>query len=91
MNKYNISIGQDPFDLNQIIEFLSKIFGPNYYKANVIKKYIIDQELKIKFLEIKAMKPGEYQNPFPKNSPLIDLYRDGKAIDRFQDLLCANS
>ena len=49
------------------------------------------EELKIKFLEIKAMKPGEYQNPFPKNSPLMDPYRDGKAIDRFRDLLCANS
>ncbi len=44
-------------------------------------------ELKIKILELKKLKPGAYQNPIPMNSPLIDPYRDGKALDRFRDLL----
>jgi len=37
-------------------------------------------------LEIKA-NPEKHRNPFPKNSPLMDPYRDGKAIQRFQKLL----
>jgi len=37
-------------------------------------------------LEIKR-NPEDYQNPIPMNSPLMDPYRDGKAIDRFRDLL----
>ena len=45
------------------------------------------EELKAKVLKIKAMKPGTYQNPIPMNSPFMDPYRDGKAIDRFRDLL----
>ena len=45
------------------------------------------QELKTKVMEIKEMKAGTYQNPMPMNSPLMDPYRDGKAIDRFRDLL----
>jgi len=44
-------------------------------------------ELKARVLEIKLMKPSDYQNPIPMNSPLMDLYRDGRAIDRFRDLL----
>lgn len=45
------------------------------------------EELKAKVLEIKEMKSGYYQNPIPMNSPLMDPYRDGRAIDRFRDLL----
>ncbi|MCK4465145.1 MAG: polysaccharide biosynthesis PFTS motif protein, partial [Bacteroidales bacterium] len=45
------------------------------------------EELKSKVLEIKDMKAGTYQNPIPVNLPLMDPYRDGKAIDRFRDLL----
>jgi len=44
-------------------------------------------ELKTKVLEIKEMNPGNYRNPVSMNSPLMDPYRDGKAIDRFRDLL----
>ncbi|MCG2756954.1 MAG: polysaccharide biosynthesis PFTS motif protein [Desulfobacteraceae bacterium] len=44
-------------------------------------------ELKIKILELKNLNPGAYQNPMPMNSPLMDPYRDGKAIDRFRELL----
>jgi len=45
-------------------------------------------ELKARVLEIKAVEEGEYKNPIPADSPLMDPYRDGKAIDRFRDLLC---
>jgi hypothetical protein len=45
------------------------------------------EELKAKVMEIKEMKSCSYQNPMPMNSPLMDPYRDGKAIDRFRDLL----
>jgi polysaccharide biosynthesis PFTS motif protein len=44
-------------------------------------------ELKTKVMEIKGMKPGYYDDPIPKNSSLMDPYRDGKAIDRFRKLL----
>ena len=44
------------------------------------------EELKAKVLEIKD-KSGYYQNPIPMNSPLMDPYRDGKAIERFRKLL----
>ena len=44
------------------------------------------EELKSKVLEIKR-NPEDYQNPIPMNSPLMDPYRDRKAIDRFRDLL----
>ena len=45
------------------------------------------EELKSKVLEIKEMDPMNYRNPIPVDSPLMDPYRDGKAIDRFRDLL----
>jgi len=44
-------------------------------------------ELKEKVQEIKNMKPGVYQNPIRLDSPLMDPYRDGKAIDRFREKL----
>ncbi|MFQ5647372.1 MAG: hypothetical protein ACE5GM_10610, partial [bacterium] len=47
-------------------------------------------ELKTRVVEIKEMKPGTYKNPFPQDSPLMDPFRDGKAIDRFRDLLLSN-
>ncbi len=46
-------------------------------------------ELKTKVLEIKEMNSRNYKNPIPMNSPLMDPYRDRKAIDRFRDLLTA--
>ncbi len=45
------------------------------------------EELKAMVLEFKKIRPNAYQNPIPKNSPLMDPYRDGKAINRFRDLL----
>lgn len=45
------------------------------------------KEFKQRILEIKSMKDRIYQNPIPVNSSLMDPYRDGKAIDRFRDLL----
>lgn len=47
------------------------------------------EELKLKVLEIKSVEHGAYQNPVPIASPLMDPYRDGKAIDRFRELLCS--
>ena len=43
-------------------------------------------ELKTKVLEIKDQS-GDYQNPIPMNSSIMDPYRDRKAIDRFRKLL----
>lgn len=48
------------------------------------------EDLKKMILEIKGMKPGEYENPIPIYSPLLDPFRDGKAIDRFRDLLISS-
>ena len=45
------------------------------------------EELEAMVLEFKEMKSNNYQNPISKNSPLMDPYRDGKAIDRFRDLI----
>jgi len=47
-------------------------------------------ELKNRVLEIKKLQKDTYQNPIPVNSPLMDPYRDGKAIDRFIELLTTN-
>ena len=45
------------------------------------------EELKTMVLKLMEIKPGAYQNPIPENSILMDPYRDGKAIDRFRELL----
>jgi len=45
------------------------------------------KEFKQRILEIKSIKEGAYQLPISLGSPLMDPYRDGKAIDRFRDLL----
>jgi polysaccharide biosynthesis PFTS motif protein len=47
------------------------------------------EELQTKVIEMKDMKTGIHQNPIPLNSNFMDPYRDGKAIDRFRDLLIA--
>lgn len=45
------------------------------------------EELKAMVLKFKEIKPNDYQNPIPENSILMDPYRDGKAVDRFRELL----
>jgi len=57
-----------------------------YGKAGEVVTHNYD-ELKTKILENKEKNPGNYKNPIPMNSPLMDPYRDRKAIDRFRDLL----
>ena len=44
-------------------------------------------ELKAEVIKAKETEPGYYKNPIPINSPLIDPYRDRKAIERFRELL----
>ena len=44
-------------------------------------------ELRTKIQEIRATGSDNYQNPIPMDSPLADPYCDGKAVDRFRDLL----
>lgn len=56
-----------------------------YGKAEGVVTHSYD-ELKKKVLEIKEQSGG-YQNPIPMDSPLMDPYRDRKAIDRFRKLL----
>ena len=65
---------------------LSDIFIPKL-RGVVTHSY---DELKTRLDEVMAMKQNELQNPFPLNSSLMDPYRDGKAIDLFRDLLCAD-
>ncbi len=45
------------------------------------------EDLRKMIIKIKGMKPGEYKNPIPIYSPLLDPFRDGKAVDRFKDIL----
>lgn len=57
-----------------------------YAKAGGITTHSYD-EMKSKLQEIKALEHGVYHNHLPVDSPLMDPCRDGKAIDRFRDLL----
>ena len=45
------------------------------------------KDLKKKVMEIKSASLETYRNPLHISSPLMDPYRDGKAIDRFRNLL----
>ena len=60
--------------------------GTPYAEAGGIMTHSYE-ELKAKVMEIKNMQANFYNNPIPINSPLMDPYRDGKAIDRFRELL----
>lgn len=44
MNNFNISIEDDSFHLDEIIEFLAKIYGPNYFDARRIQGAILRNE-----------------------------------------------
>jgi GNAT superfamily N-acetyltransferase len=44
MSEYLISLGNDQLNLNEVIEFVSKIFGPNYYEASIMQRQIIEHE-----------------------------------------------
>lgn len=49
--------------------------------------------LKSAVLRVKGVEPGALRrrlNPLPTDSPLLDPYRDGRAIERFRDLLTAD-
>jgi len=48
------------------------------------------EELKLKVLEIRRMGTETYKNPVQTGSPLMDPFRDGKAIDRFRELLVSS-
>ena len=61
-----------------------------YAKAGGVTTHSYN-ELKLKIEEIKSMERGAYKNPFPKDSPLMDPYRDGKAINRFIELLSSHT
>lgn len=44
MEKYKISIGQKELNREEIVDFLSRIFGPNYYDALLVQGAILDAE-----------------------------------------------
>lgn len=44
MKQYSIRIGDNNDSLDEIVEFLAKIFGPNYYDAKIIQELIIKHE-----------------------------------------------
>lgn len=60
-----------------------------YGKTNGITTHTYE-ELKNLVTKIKNLGQNEYKNPIPTSSPLLDPYRDGKAIERFRDLLISN-
>lgn len=45
------------------------------------------EELRSKVLQVRNLGPKRYTNSIVKDSPYMDPYRDGKAIDRFRELL----
>jgi polysaccharide biosynthesis PFTS motif protein len=49
------------------------------------------KELKAKVMEIKDMPSDTYKTPIPLDSNLLDPFRDGKAVDRFRDLLVSGN
>lgn len=44
MPEYLVSVGNDQLDLDEVIEFVSRVFGPNYYEASIIQRQIIENE-----------------------------------------------
>lgn len=46
-------------------------------------------ELKETVLKHIKNRGNKYENPIPQGHPMLDPFRDGKAIERFRDLLCA--
>ncbi|MBW1716349.1 MAG: GNAT family N-acetyltransferase [Deltaproteobacteria bacterium] len=44
MSEYIVSIGDERLDLNEVIEFLSRIFGPNYFEASFMQRQIVEHE-----------------------------------------------
>jgi hypothetical protein len=59
-----------------------------YAKAGVVTHGY--DELKAEVLRIRAAGADGFKDPFPPGSPLMDPYRDGRAIDRFRQLLLAD-
>jgi len=47
-------------------------------------------ELRSLVERLRVAGPDGFRNPFPPGSPLIDPFRDGKAIDRFRQLLTSS-
>jgi polysaccharide biosynthesis PFTS motif protein len=45
------------------------------------------EELKQKVLDLKKDGPESYVSPLPADSPLMDPYMDGSAVERFRELL----
>lgn len=61
----------------------------SYGKAGGVVTHSYD-ELKAKVLAIKSADKKEYRNPLPTEFQLMDPYCDGKAIDRFRELLISS-
>lgn len=57
-----------------------------YGKIHGVTTHSYD-ELKARVLEIKSIGDGTYRTPMPLESPLMDPFRDGKAIERFRKIL----
>jgi polysaccharide biosynthesis PFTS motif protein len=64
------------------------------YRSNIYSEFdhVVTHgydELKDTVLKHMRNRENRYDNPIPEGHPLIDPFRDGKAIERFRDLLCA--
>lgn len=44
MSDYTIAIGDDSFNKDEVIEFLARIYGPNYFDARVFQGFTIENE-----------------------------------------------
>lgn len=67
MNDYKISVGEKDLEMEEIIDFLSKIFGPNYHDASAIKEAIFDTE--------PSISPGNFILARSAKRELIGLVR----------------
>lgn len=71
------AIWHDPMELYRNTPY-GKINGITTHNYEELKNFVT---------KIKNLGQNEYKNPIPTSSPLLDPYRDGKAIERFRDLL----
>jgi hypothetical protein len=76
-----------PLMVQSLTSAKSKFLSLPLLKANSYPLTRNAEELCAMVGVIKNMKPGAYRNPIPRESSLLDPYRDGKAIERFRNLL----
>ncbi len=67
MKNFNVNVGDNSFQIDEIIEFLAKIYGPNYLEAKRVQGAILRNE--------PTTKPQNFIITRSKNNDLIGLIR----------------